>query len=258
MRSGTAVLLLAGLLLVPLGAAAQDTEADALPEVGTTLETGRYVSDFVGPAIEFEADEEWLVGPSGDGPIFTLEYIGAPGSVVSFTRFDGETFLDSCDPSSMTIVEPDVARLAEILAGNPYLNPGAPSLVEVDGFTGLSLDIGVPAYAECALPYVLVWAIPVGEGGEFVQMANQQSRFLMLDVEGDVIVIAIESFPGVPFGGFLDAATELVETIRITPGAYTPAEPSAEPEADETPAVESATPAASPSPAPPADASASA
>jgi hypothetical protein len=258
MRRPTAVLLLAGLLLVPLSASAQDTGPDALPETGTTLEQGRYVSDFVGPSIEFEAGEEWLVGPSGNGPIFTLEYIGAPGSVLSFTRFDGETFLDSCDPSSMTIVEPDVARLAEIVAGNPYLNSSAPNPVEVDGFSGLSLDVGVPAYAECALPYVLVWAIPVGEGGEFVQMANQQSRFLILDVDGDVIVIAIESFPGVPFGGFLDAATALIETIRITPGQYLPPEPSPEPTATETPAVESPAPTEAPPPAPSADAGASA
>lgn len=247
MRRSIAVVL--GVLLLPAAVAGQDTAADELPEAGTILEPGRYTSDFVGPSIEFEADDEWLVGPSGDGPIFTLEYIGAPGSVLSFTRFDGETFLDSCDPSSMTIVEPSVTRLAEIIAGNPYLNPGAPSVAEIDGYSGLQLDIGVPAYAECALPYVLVWAIPVGDGGEFVQMANQQSRFLVLDVEGDVIVIAIETFPGVPFGGFLDAATELVETIRITPGEYIPRVPDASdaPEPDET---------SSPAPADGADASA--
>jgi hypothetical protein len=185
------------------------------------------------------------VGPSGDGPIFTLEYIGAPGSVLSFTRFDGETFLDSCDPTSMTIVEPSVPRLAEIIAGNPYLNPGAPKAVDIDGFSGLSLDVGVPTYAECSLPYVLVWAIPVGEGGEFVQMANQQSRFIMLDVEGDVIVIAIEAFPGVPFGGFLDAATELVDSIRITPGEYIPPAATAAP-AEPTPTAVEPTPTAAP------------
>jgi len=233
-------------LLLPSAALAQDTAADELPEQGTILEAGRYVSDFVGPTIEFEADPAWIVGPSGDGPIFTLEYLGAPGSVISFTRFDGETFLDSCDPSSMTIVEPSVSRLAEILAGNPYLNPGAPGLIEVDGFEGLSLDIGVPTYVECGLPYVLIWAIPVGEGGEFVQMANQQSRFLLLDVEGDTIIIAIEAFPGVPFGGFLDAASELVETIRITPGEYVPAEPAATPDASDASDSE-----AVPSPTPP-------
>ncbi len=227
MRSRALATLVAGLLLLPAGAAAQDTLADELPEPGTVLEAGRYVSDFVGPSIEFQADETWLVGPSGNGPIFTLEYVAAPGSVLSFTRFDGETFLDSCDPTSMTLVQPSVPRLAEILAGNPFLNPGAPRVVEVGGYSGLQLDIGVPTYAECGLPYVLIWAIPVGEGGEFVQMANQQSRFVILDVEGSVIVAAIESFPGVPFGGFLDAAGELLESVRITPGEYVPPEPAA-------------------------------
>ena len=250
MKKRAFAIVLAGLLSLPAVTAAQDTAADELPEAGSILDSGRYTSDFVGPDIEFSAGEDWLVGPSGDGPIFTLEYIGAPGSVLSFTRFDGETFLDSCDPSSMTIVEPTVARLAEIVAGNPYLNPGVPQLADVDGFTGLSLDVGVPAYAECALPYVLIWAIPVGEGGEFVQMANQQSRFLFLDVEGDVIVIAIETFPGVPFGGFLDAASELIETVRITPGEYVPPEPTPEPEPTAEP-EDSAEPAASPSPSPP-------
>jgi hypothetical protein len=230
----TSALLAASLLLLPLTALAQDARADTLPEAGTVLEAGRYESDLAGPVFEFEANEDWVVGPSGDGPIFTLEFAGAPGSVLSFTRFDGETFLDSCDPTSMTVVEPSVSRLTEILAGNPYLNPGIPEAVEVDGFSGLQLDIGVPAYAECALPYVLVWAIPVGAGGEFVQMANQQSRFLILDVDGDVIVIAIEAFPGVPFGGFLDAATELIDSIRITPGEYVPPQPemTAAPEPD--------------------------
>lgn len=243
MHRGSLAALVTGLLLLPAGAIAQDTQADELPDTGTVLQSGRYVNDFVGPAIEFEADETWVVGPSGDGPIFTLEYIGAPGSVLSFTRFDGETFLDSCDPTSMTMVQPSVPRLAEILAGNPYLNPGAPSVVEVGGFSGLQLDIGVPTYVECGLPYVLIWAIPVGEGGEFVQMANQQSRFVILDVDGDVIVAAIESFPGVPFGGFLDAAGELLETVRITPGEYVPREPVASP----TPEPE-ASPTAEPTP----------
>lgn len=240
LRRDAIAVVVAGLLLLPAAGAAQDTEADALPDSGTTLESGRYASDLVGPVIEFEAGEEWVVGPSGSGPIFTLEYAGAPGSVLSFTRFDGETFLDSCDPTSMTTVEPGVTRLAEIIAGNPYLNAGPPRIVEVGGFSGLQLDVGVPTYAECQLPYVLIWAIPIGEGGEFVQMANQQSRFVVLDVEGDVIVIAAETFPGVPFGGFLDAASELLDTVRITPGAYVP------PPATDAPATPESTPAATP------------
>ena len=45
------------------------------------------------------------------------------------------------------------------------------------------------------------------EDGEFVQVGGQQSRFVIIDVEGDVIVIAIESFPGVPFGGLLEKSS---------------------------------------------------
>jgi hypothetical protein len=248
-----ALAITAGLLL-PATALAQVAVADELPEPGTVLEPGRYTNSFVGPAIEFAADDDWIVGPSGDGPIFTLEYVPAPGSVLSFTRFDGETFLDSCEPGSMMTVEPSVPRLAEILSGNPYLNPGLPEVVEVDGYTGVALDIGVPAYTECYLPYVLIWAIPVGEGEGFVQMANQQSRFVILDVDGDVIVIAIEAFPGVPYGAFLEAATELLETVRIEPGEYIPPEPSPTPVASDEPEPEPELPdepAPSPSSAPP-------
>jgi hypothetical protein len=255
-------LLTTAALLLPTAALAQDAAPEPLPEPGTVLEPGRYSSDLVGPDIDFEVGGDWIVGPSGDGPIFTLEYVGAPGSVLSVTRFDGDAFLDSCDPSSLTIVESTVPRLAEIIAGNPYLNPGVPQVTEVDGHTGMWLDIGVPAYTECALPYVLIWAVPIGDGGEFVQMANQQSRFILLDVGGDVIVLAIESFPGVPFGAFLETSLELVESMRIEPGAWVPTEtappiettpaPSLEPESTTAP-DDDGTDGASPSPALPTD-----
>ena len=221
-RGGLAFVAAAMLLLLPAATLSQDTAPEPLPEPGTPLEPGRYASDAVGPAIDFRVGEGWLAGPSGDGPIFTLERTDPPGAVVSVTRFDGEAFLDSCDASSMTIVEPSVGRLAEIIAGNPYLNPGTPSPIEVDGHSGLQLDIGVPAYSECQLPFLLIWAVPIGSGGEFVQVADQQSRFILLDVEGDVIIIAIESFPGVPFGGLLDATMELVGSLRQAPGEYLP------------------------------------
>lgn len=243
---------LAGTLTFSSAALAQDVAPDPLPEPGTILEPGRYVSRAVGPIIDFRAEAGWIVGPSGGGPIFTLEYLQSPGTVLSVTRFDGETFLDTCDPTSMSLVEATVPRLAEIIAGNPYLNAGPPDVIEVDGHEGLWFDVGVPAYAatECSLPYLLLWAIPVGAGGEFVQVADQQSRFVLLDVDGDVIVIAIESFPGVPFGGLLEASMELIETMDITPGEYVPL-PTAAPEP--SPEV-----SASPSPAAPASEGASA
>jgi hypothetical protein len=242
-------------VLMPGSALAQDAAADPLPQPGTALEPGRYFSSAVGPSIDFRVDEGWLVGPAPAGPIFTLERVDQPGNILTVTRFDGETFLDSCDPTSLTLVESTVQRLVEIIGGNPFLIPGPPGVTDVDGHLGLSLDIGVPAYTECRLPFLLLWALPIGEGGEFVQVADQQSRFIVVDVDGDVIVIAIESFPGVPFGGLLEASMDLVESMRIEPGEYVPPEPTPSPEPVQSPdpaqsPEPSLTPAAPVSPAP--------
>lgn len=228
-------------LLAPLAVGAQDAAAEPLPEPGTELPAGRYTSSVVGPRIEFRVDDGWLVGPSGDGPIFTLERAEQPGTVLSVTRFDGDVFLDSCDPSSLTSVEATVPRLLEVIGGNPYLNPGPPAPLEVDGFGGLWMDAATPAYDECDLPFLLIWALPMAEGGEFVQVADQQSRFLALDVDGDVIVIAVESFPGVPFGGLLEASLDVVDSMRIEPGEYVPPDASAPP--SDAPAEAGASPA---------------
>jgi hypothetical protein len=209
----TAALALAAFglaLLLPAVAIAQDTKADPLPEPGTELAPGRYLSSVVGPTVDFRVGDGWVAGPSGGGPIFTLEYADAPGAVLSVTRFDGDTFLDSCDPSSLTVVDPSAERLAEIIAGNPFVAAGPIEPIEVDGFEGRWFDVGVPTYdpSECALPYLLLWAIPIGDGGE--------------------------SFPGVPFGAFLEDSMELVRSLRITPGEYIP------------PPTENPSPAASP------------
>lgn len=245
------------LLVLPAFALAQSADAEPLPEPGTALEPGRYTSSAVGPSIDFRVEDGWLVGPTASGPIFVLERVDQPGTVLSVTRFDGDAFLDSCDPTSLSRVEPTVPRLMEIIAGNPYLNPGPLVQLEVDGYQGLRLDVATPVYTECNLPYLLIWALPIAEGGEFVQVADQQSRFIVLDVDGDVVVIAIESFPGVPFGGLLDASMELLGSMRIEPGEYMPPEPvgTAGPDdADEAPVA----PAVSPSPTPPGGAGASA
>ncbi len=228
-------LFTAAAILLPTSVAAGDAAAEPLPAAGTPLEAGRYVSDAVGPSIDFRIGEGWLAGPSGDGPIFTLQRTDPPGSVLSVTRFDGETFLDSCDASSMTLVEPSVARLAEIIAGNPFLSPAPPKPIEVDGYAGLMLDIGVPAYGECRLPFLLIWALPIDDGGEFVQVADQQSRFALLDVDGDVIVIAIESFPGVPFGSFLETSMGVLDSMRIEPGEYVPPVSTTSPQSSPSP-----------------------
>jgi len=213
------------LLLLPLSTLAQDAEAEQLPATGTALEPGRYRSSVLGPTIEFRVEEGWIATGPASGPIFTLGRADQPGTVFTVTRFDGGAFVDSCDSTSMTDVDVSVPRLIEIIAGNPFLNPGPPELADIDGNPGLSLDVATPAVEDCALPFLLLWAVPM-QDGEFVQVPGQQSRFIAVDVEGDVIVVAIESFPGVPFGGLLEASMDVVESMRIEPGEFVAASPS--------------------------------
>jgi hypothetical protein len=244
--TGAAILISA----VLIGSAALAQGERDLPAPGTALEPGRYASDAVGPRIAFSVDEGWLAGPAGPGPIFTLVRADEPGTVVSITRFDGDVFVDSCDPTSLSTVEVSVPRLMSIIAGNPYLNPGSIMPIEVDGREGLALDVATPAYTECRLQWLLLWALPVAEGGEFVQVADQQTRFIALDVEGVVVVVAIESLPGVPFGGLLEAATELVESMRLEPEPEASAEPTPVASSEPTLASDGApTPGASAEPA---------
>lgn len=228
---------LVGLVLLPSGGLAQENEADDLPPAGTLLEPGRYRSSAVGPTIEFRVEEGWISTGPEQGPIFSFERIDPPGTVLSVTRFDGAAFVDSCDPTSLTDVETSVPRLIEIVAGNPYLNPAPARAIEVDGHTGLVLDVATPPYEECRLPYLLLWALSM-EDGEFVQVGGQQSRFIVLDVDGDVLVIAIESFPGVPFGALLESSMELVDSMRIEPGSFVPPSPSALPVPNAEPSPE--------------------
>ena len=233
-------LTLAAILAVATTASAQEA-ADLPTEPFSELAPGRYAADSVGPRIEFDVADGWQVGPGGPGPIFTLVRASEPGTVLSVTRFDGDVFLDSCDPTSLSEVEATVPRLMAVIAGNPYLNPGTPAPIEIDGSSGLWLDVATPAYTECRLDWLLLWALPVPEGGEFVQVADQQSRFIAVDVAGTVVVVAIESLPGVPFGELLESSLELVASMTIEPGEL----PAPDADASAAPGA-----AASPTPAP--------
>jgi hypothetical protein len=243
-------LALAAALALTSVSLAQD--AQALPATGESLNGGRYSTDVVGPSISFDGHEGWIVGPVGPGPIFTLLRRDEPGTVLSVTRFDGAVFVDSCDPTSLSEVEATAARLMAVIAGNPFLNPGAPVQVEVDGRDAWQLDVATPAFTECQLDWLLIFALPVAEGGEFIQVADQQARFIAVDVDGTVVVVAVESLPGVPFGELLEASLQLVDSMTIEP---------AESALPDDPAAHSPDPGASqplPSPGSPASPSPSA
>jgi hypothetical protein len=220
---GATALLATALVAGPT--AAQDPspslgpDGSPAPTLPRPLEPGRHSWSDLGVELSLEVDAGWTAAPPLDGPLIVLERADMPGGVLSLTRFDGDTFADSCDPSSLTWVEPSAQRLIEIIGGNPFLAADPPAFVEIDGYSGVSLDAATPPYApeECRLALLLLWAIPMKDG-EFVQVQGQESRFIVLDVGADTIVIAIETLPGVEFEPFAEAAMDLVSSLTFEPG----------------------------------------
>jgi hypothetical protein len=175
----------------------------------------------VGPELSFEVGDSWRLASPLDGPIVVLERVDIPGGVLTITRFDGDAYADSCDPTSLTWVAPSATRLIEIIAGDPRLAADEPEATEVGGFRGLRLDVSTPPLEGCSLPFLLIWALQM-EGGEFVQAPGQQARFIALDVGADVLVMAIETLQEDPFGFFASEAMRVVDSLRIRPLAAGP------------------------------------
>jgi hypothetical protein len=210
------------LLGLTLGAAAlaQDAIPPAAAGSPTVLAPGRQTSDVLGPVVSFTVGEGWWALPVLEGPILTYERVDTPGGVLTLTRFDGAVFTESCDSTSLTMVEPTAARLIEVIAGSPWLEVQAGVVEgEVGGLAAHSLDVVTPQLApdECSLPYLLIWAIDM-EDGQFVQVPGQASRFIGVDVGPDTLVIAIETLPGVPFEAFASEAMRLVSTMSFEGG----------------------------------------
>lgn len=195
-------------------ATAQPDEVRELPAVGGPLEPGRYHTSALGPGLSFEVGDSWRLITPLAGPIVVLERVDIPGGVLTITRFDGDTFADPCDPTSLTWVEPSAERLIEIIAGEPRLAVGERQALDVSGLPAHSLDVSTPPLEGCQLPYLLLWALQI-EGGEFIQLPGQQARFIAVDVGSDVVVVAIETFIAEPFGFFASAGMDIVDSLRL-------------------------------------------
>ena len=213
------------LAFLPFGPAhlaeAQADGARPLPAEGGPLEPGRYRTLVVGPELSFEVGDSWRLVQPVAGPLVVLERVDIPAAVMTITRFDGDAFADSCDPTSLTFVEPSAERLIDIIAGDPRLSSAMPAATQVDGLPAISIDVSTPPLEDCSLPFLLIWALQM-EGGEFVQVPGQQARFIALDVGSDVIVVAIETFVEEPFGFFGAAASAVVDSLRFGTAADEP------------------------------------
>jgi hypothetical protein len=196
----------------------------ALPEEGGLLEPGTYGSWALGPLVTFTVPDGWATRaadvPGLGWEVFQL--VGGAPAALSMTPFTGEVFQDPCLTTSDDTLEIDATPegLLGELAANPNLVTGEPSEVEVAGFPGLQLDVATQELMVCDPPVTALWSIP--GRGLYMLETGQEARFIALDVDDQVLVLSIESFPGADFDTFLENAQAVVDTIEIDTAAVAP------------------------------------
>jgi hypothetical protein len=206
-----------------------------LPAEGGIVEPGTYEDWSLGPTLTFDVPEGWAVTPVDAGFGLALVWAAAPApAVLTFTEFPGFVFQDPCLATTDETLEiertPDA--IAADIAQSPYLVVGPPIETEVAGLPALQLDVATQQPMGCDPPETWVWANPP-EGG-FILSDGQQATFLFLTVGERVLVVSYETFPGVPFEPFAEAAMEIIETLSIDPS--TDPGPDASPVAEASPA----------------------
>jgi hypothetical protein len=219
----------------------------ALPAEGGPLEAGTYGSYSVGPAITFTVDEGWIALPDiPDLGWGLLRLPAAAPAVLSFTVFDGTVPADPCSAQSEDSIAIGATpeALFEDFAANPNLVTSAPEPIELAGHTGLVMDVATLDLMTCEPPVVVLWS--VGLEGGFVLEAGEEARFIALDVDGRIVIVSMETYPGADLDAFIEDSQPVIDSVTFGPAA-SPAESPAG-----SPAESSAAPPAESSAAPPA------
>jgi hypothetical protein len=177
---------------------------------GGDLPPGDYYLDLPAyPArIEFAVPEGWWHFWSGstretsdaNAILVNSEDTGAAnGSAwgIAFTVAD-EVRVDPCDPSAGSM-DPSVTESAEALAEAfsswPGIQASGTEDVTVGGFAGRSLEI-TPDEGVCDEPVLFTTPAGYEFGPIFSSSEPSANLFMLLDVEGSVLIIWLTDFPG--------------------------------------------------------------
>lgn len=225
-------------------------QSEPQPITGATLElaAGTWADSSSGPTIEFTVEDGWFVdAPPLQDVGIALAHSDFVGAYMTITRFDGGVFPEACATEENAAefyaaagptIETSAESLASHLSEHPYLEMSASAPIEVDGRSGVVLDVRSDIAADCDPPWAWLWRLPVVL--EFHLADDEDARFIALDVGDGVVVIAMEAFTGpepdvplsepevplsepdtplVDWDGFLGVAMALVDTMVITPTA---------------------------------------
>ncbi|MGH2463691.1 MAG: hypothetical protein ACRDFZ_08745 [Candidatus Limnocylindria bacterium] len=190
------------------------------------LAAGDYVSDTTGAHIEFTLDEHDWSGLADIQDVgFGLFLADVGGHAISVVKFAGEIFTDACSPEATSTIGSTPADFMAFLAGRTGVSGGGatdPSVfatqVEVGGRPALQVDLTTEVDSTCEATgggRIWLWALPVV--GDFHFNDQETARVIAVDGGSATVIIVIEAFPDADYEHLLDHATEVIESMTITP-----------------------------------------
>jgi hypothetical protein len=190
-----------------------------------SLVPGTYATQGFEVPVTFTVPSGWE-GHLGGPYLVDLGRINGP-QLVGISIFDA-VYADPCD-FNKGIMDPkpgtSVDDLVTALVGLPELTVSTPTDITIDGFRGKQLTITAPSdVSGCTLSSdgtLRVWELPLG--ATYGLLRGQRDRLIILDVEGQRIVITTPVLPAQSPATNAEIQA-IVDSIRITP-----APPSASP-----------------------------
>jgi hypothetical protein len=152
-----------------------------------------------------------LGGPAGNAGT------GQPnGLAVAFVNAP-QVYVDSCDVGSMSDTS-SVAELVAAIQAKPDWVVSTPVDVALSGFQGQRLDATLPSDLSVCGPDAnyLVFGERGTENGFYAQGPSQQLRLWVLDLNGRVVLLALESFAATPATA-LSQGQQIIESSALMP-----------------------------------------
>ena len=251
--------LLASLaLLLPSAALGQDTAAEPLPAAGTELARGPLPEQRGGPHHQLPGRRRLGRRPRDRGPHLHPRASGPAGH-----RPHRHALRRRRVPRLLRPLLAEPRRGHRPPPGGGHRGRSVPQSRPAPGHPGRRLrrhragrgHAGLRPSATCRT--CSSGRCPSGTVGSSCRWQTSSRASSSWTWRAIVVVIAVESFPGVPFGGILDAAMELVDSMRIEPAAPSASPPRRAaphrrpPRASVPPAPTAARRSPPPSPSPP-------
>ena len=164
------------------------------------LEAGTYSSAPFEPAFMFTIDDGWMNDRAfADGGGISKEIGGiywasgvSAGTVageeveIGASADDFVAFLQGLEVAGMTVSEPTPAS--------------------VDGVEGQQIDVDSNDVDAPALYFI--------EEDQFNLVANEKARFIILDKDGEAVILIVDSFTSADFDEWVDTAQPVLDSIR--------------------------------------------